>query len=131
MAAKTERSKKEQTLYLVEKTAPDYAYRNTDACLYFAKRVAGAADCGGPIMPRRYAEDVRGMFSDRDGKPCHWNDQLTPLFIRCILVDHPEWRQKKLVRLKPSCRFEGIELPSFRDVLPPEARRAYERIIGR
>ncbi|MCH4081334.1 MAG: hypothetical protein LKE92_04255 [Atopobiaceae bacterium] len=129
MAAKTERSKKEQTLYLVEKTAPDYAYRNTEACLYFSRRVAGAADCGGPIMPRRYAEDVRGMFSDRDGKPCHWNDALTPLYIRCILKDRPEWR--KLVRLKPSCRFEGIELPSFRDVLPPEARRAYERIIGR
>ena len=129
MAARNKRTKMEETLFLIEKTAPEYAYQNPDACLYFAKRVAKAASCGGPIMPRRYAEDVRGMYLDSDGRPCHWNDALTPLYIRCILKDRPEWR--KLVKLKPSCRFEGIELPSFRDVLPPEARRAYDRAIER
>lgn len=128
MAAKNKRTKMEETLFLIEKTAPKYAYQNTEACLYFSRRVAGAADCGGPIMPRRYAEDVRGMYLDSDGRPCHWNDALTPLYIRCILKDRPEWR--KLVRLKPSCRFEGIELPSFKKILPPKAGEEYEHIIS-
>lgn len=127
MAAK-KRNKTEETLFIIEEIAPDYANKNTDACLQFARRVARAASCGGPIMPRRYAEDVRGMYLDSDGRPCHWNDALTPLYIRCILKDRPEWR--KLVRLKPSCRFEDIELPSFKKILPPKAGEEYEHIIS-
>ena len=104
---------------------------NLGAVLAFTEGVSSCCHAGRYFSARMCAEDVRGRYVDAEGKTTRWPDWITPLLIRCILKDRPEW--ERFVTLKRGCMFDlpGVEVPSMRSLIPRDARREYDSIIYR